>query len=626
MFFGGTIKNFFVFLILSFISLSMFAQPEWYRNPASADPQNLYFRGSGQGSSQQIAINNARSDVAKHLTANVRIANTRTRPVSFNANYTDYIMTFVNSAAEDILRFSEILRQSSDGATHYVMVAINKSKCLIELENEISRHWEQTLSSLELASTNRLNGSIVTALYNLADAQKNLSELVARKYIYDALSTTPYHITGLITHDYIEREVIGLVGSITFSVVSGNQQSARRGTRLSEPIVFRASLRRVGFATRNIVRLPVRVSYGDGSQITTGFTNYNGLFSINAMANPQSGNNGKVRIAVNTSMLPSYYDQKLRHKTGVAFFHARNTDVLRAHISVRDLYGDTIPMARTQISSLLMSHQIRHYQNAPYFIRGRASVVDENIIEGEKPTQYISNVAVDIEYGINETNRIVSIIRATGRGVSIRSFEDAQQLAYQNLVISHRDISLMIDRLVNFVETVETARYIDFNDEHIVISVGNPSHTNLTHGVYTFREDPDVDMNLYEPNSYLYRPRAMQRRTLLDTYISRIEVFPEYIYVYFENKPSGGRGSGSDGAGTWYPSGSQSPKLINLENNSEVENIGYRSSPSGYIVNCVFPNPRDGSFDNLRFSLTRGTLRFEVIDLSRAIFTPHEDR
>jgi hypothetical protein len=620
-----TIKKIFL-LILTIYSISLLAQPDWYREPKSVDTHNILVIGTGQGGSQQTASNNARSNLSRQLTSNIKIDSPPSHPVSFNENYVEYITSYINSTTEAIIRNAEILRQSSDGNTHYSMAVLNKNNLLIELENEILGRWEQTKSYIEVAANNQSSGAITVALYNLANAQKHLSELVARLYLYEALASKPYQIIGLITHAYIERKVIGLVGSITFTIVSGNQQSALPGTRLPEPIVFRASLRRVGFATQNIARLPVKVSYGNGTQIVTGSTNSNGLFSVNAIANPTTGNHGKIQIAVNTSMLPSYYDRKLRHKTGEAYFQTTNTDVFLAQINVRDTDGETHIIANSQVTFILQNHNVKHNHRAQYFIRGRARVVDEQIIEGDKPTQFISNVAVDLEYGIYATNRTISLIRGTGRGVSIRSFADAQNLAYQNLIISNREILLMIDRLENYIETTDLIRNLDFNDESIVISVGNPSITNLTHGVYVFREDPEPNMHIYEPNSYLFRPRAIHRRVLLDTYISKIEVYPEYIYVYFEDSPSGGRGSGSDGSGTWYPSGAFSPKLINLENNAEIENIGYRSSPNGYIVFCVFPNPRDGSFDSQRFSLTRGTLRFDVIDLGKAVFTPHQDR
>jgi hypothetical protein len=637
-------KKTFLVIIITLIITSLFAVPNWYRNPRAFDPLGEFIIGVGEGTSYEEASRVAKAELVQQITVTVR-TDTRVQYVSMESEsgafYAEYINQNIRLTSEQQLVGVETMNQTQIGDRFYVMVALNKLRMLGGMQDQMNEIWGKVRASLNNADRHNANGQLVFALDGYAETQRHLSDLIAKKFLHDSLATRPFQIQGMISDTDIENKVRDLIAAINFEVISGNQQTGRRGSLLPEPIVFQATVRQVGGGTRtHLSGLPIKIFLGDGTEIESGLTDNNGEYSIFVQAIPQTGDRGRISIQINPARFPSFYNRILRNKSTDAHFRVTESEPVNVRLTVVDENNRTLPAAITPISRILANSNVTVRDDGPLFIRGKVTVGNRRMVEGMGAPQHLVNVNLDLEVGVVHSNEVVGILRGSGSGMSNRSEQDSINIAVQNVNFSSRELLTMLERAQVRMGQPPIVTQPVVTPPVVVVPPPPPAVTpveipvtqppvvqpqRLSIGTYTFRQDQtNANPTPMDEFAYQFRPRAKVAGQWQNMYVSKIEVHSEFIYIFFERQASGGNGSGSDGA-SWWSTGRAT--LTNFDTETFVRNSNNESNSSGNITSVIFPRPRDGSMETLRFSLHRGErnsdgLIFTIVDLSKAIFTP----
>jgi hypothetical protein len=447
----------YLIFVLTLCSSALFAAPDWFLNPTNFFNQNEFLAGVGDGNSYEVAIEKAQLQLVNQISVRVR-AETEVisiaTEVESQAYFIEYIYQNVRTTSEHQLVGMEILRQVQDGDAYYVMVGLNRSRMLRNLSNECDRLSASIRSNLASAESYREDGNIVFALDSYAKATDGITQLILKKNFHDSFASRAYQITGIMTANQIESRVRELISGIHFEVVSGNQQSTLAGALLPEPVVFKATQIRSGLPRRNLVNLPVKIIYGDGTEIKTGMTDRHGEYAVYAHAIPYPADRGRIVIQIDSHKFPGFYNRILRNRTAEAHFKVTETAPLPVVLSVVDSTGRPIPSAHAQLSRILTMNNVIPRQRAPLYLKATIFQRDYKLVEGMAAPNHLVSLGMDMVFGIHETGESLGMLRGSGTGMSNRSVSDALSLAYQNVSISPRELALMLSRARDKVDTI----------------------------------------------------------------------------------------------------------------------------------------------------------------------------
>jgi hypothetical protein len=341
----------------------------------------------------------------------------------------------------------EVLRQERMNRRFYVMTGLNKRRMLRNIEIEISELWSRIQSGFRNAERTLNEGQLVLALGFYENAQSLINRLYSEKLIYDSMSDIPAYLKDLVSIDDVENRARDLINSIVFEVVSGDNQSARVGVALNEPIVFLASVFNARGETIMLRNLPVVLSSGDGVQIESGFTNADGEYTIHVPANLNFEHRGQVVIHANLSRFPEIYHEMMRDIRGVAIYRSTALVPINVNLTVVDIEGNNVAVAFRQVSRLLSEKNIFHHEGAQITAKGTVSVRDIRLVAGSEGQLFFTDVVIDIEFRDRETGNILGVLQGRGRGMHERGEDFAINNAYERISINMNDLNELIVKM-----------------------------------------------------------------------------------------------------------------------------------------------------------------------------------
>ena len=468
-----------LFVVFSFMltTCSLMALPSWYQNPLRFYNPDHFIVGIGVGDDYEIALSVARAEVVNQISVTVRtdtdlsFLSTETESQAY---YSEFLNRNIRTFSEQQIQGMEIMQQEEFQNKFYVMVALNKLRMFTNMENAMNNTLRDIKNNLNRIEQLKERGHIVMALETYSDIQMSLTDFYSQKILYDSLSPIAFVATDMITGNEVENRVRDLISSIRFEVLSGNQQSARRGTILPEAIVFNSSIRLHSGEKVNISNLPVRLYYGDEILIETGFTNDFGDYHVYALAHPDQGERGRVIIQINPIGFPNFYTRHTRNVSGLAHFRTTESVSMQIQLSVKDSSGRNLQSSQRQISRILSNNNIILRDQAPLFIDGTVSIKDLRTVDGFGASRFLADAIIDLEFGISSSGMVLGTIQGSGRGLSEMSENDAIERAYNNISINTRDLNQLINRAETHLSSyLETESLQNLENGKRLYSAGN---------------------------------------------------------------------------------------------------------------------------------------------------------
>ena len=433
-----------IFLVMN---VCLYSIPDWYKNPRKLRDPSQFLVGLGEGSTLEQAQNMAKSDLIQKVSVTIRSDTDVTYIITETENkayYEEYINRNIQTSSEQHIVGMEVVNQARVRNVWYVMVALRKTNLLSKLMTEIDDNWANVRECIVSAERFKLNGQVVFALEKYLEAQNLLSDLISKKYLYESLFLRPYDIPNLLRVGDIENFVRELISSINIELSSGNEQTAIRGELIPLPIIFEASFTKNG-VREPLSSLPVKVYYGDGQEIEAGITDSKGLYSVRAVAVPNTSNRGRIVIQIDQSRFPSLYHRILEDIKCTADFTANEPPPLEMTVSAKDSKGNNIQNIQSHISQVLSSNGIIIKGNAPLHLKATASVKNSNQIVRSGRNFYTVDVNLDIEL-IDARNNIIGVFRATEYGQTLNGEEEAIRQAYNKINVNNSEFLDILKR------------------------------------------------------------------------------------------------------------------------------------------------------------------------------------
>jgi len=255
-----------------------------------------------------------------------------------------------------------------------------------------------------------------------------LEDFYLNKFMFNVFASRPFQSSPALTPIEINRRVDEILRSMRFTV-SGDGQSARRGNRLANPIVFRSN--------SGVSGLPVRVMYGNNEIITTGTLSHSGEITVSAEARLIQGNRGNIFVQVCAESFPNIDSGLFQFNVAEAHYTLIMDADTSVHLTITDENGNRNIPVESRIGQILSGTRIQQGgADAPAFMRGVTSVDTS-----DSGNTFHATVSVHIQVGVTRTNEVVHSLSATGTAQSTQSEAHARTLAIQNLNISNRDIA-----------------------------------------------------------------------------------------------------------------------------------------------------------------------------------------
>jgi len=449
-------------IIFTYILLTMAllpAQPVWFSRPASVYSPNDYITGVGEGSTYDEALKNAALSIEQQLSIMVRLSDNidASAPAYETAPYlAAYIYQNSHKITDQQLNRVEVRQRLQVEGTYYILAVLLKNNVLSVIQRDVNNLWAKLQKEVQAAEQQGIDLQYITALSTYAKAQQTLFELCMKKLFYDNIAVRPCIVDEALSETYVEGYVKDLISSINFEVVSGNQQTTRNGTLLPEPITFYACAKKNG-KNITLAKLPVSITYEDGTLIETGITKPDGTYKIYALGLSTTGERGKISIQIDPQLFPGFYNRILKNKTVSAHYQATDSPALLASLTVVDPDGLPLPAVLPHLTSILNTHNIKQSESAPVYIKGVADIFNKKTITEKWAVKNEVYVTIDLEFGIIATNEWLGTIRCKGEGVSERSEQEAINLAFINLNMSEKDLNYIVQKVQHKVTSFNEA-------------------------------------------------------------------------------------------------------------------------------------------------------------------------
>jgi len=463
-------KKIILTLFFIILAVSAFAKaPKWYtKGELSNYPAELYFIGVGEGSSYEEAQTKASAQIASQISVSIESqveTFTKELEVDDRVSYTDLFQSSINLTVNEVVQGIGVVNHEQSGDKFYVFAVLDKSQYAAGIEAELDKMWGGILKLVNDGRYLINEGKIFAGLENYIDAQELVTPFYTKKAFHDAISPIPYIITEDITLAGLTSEIRKILSGIQISVISGNNQTAKEGTLLADPIVFSATYKaQDAFEKVPISNMPFTIKYEDKTLIEKITTNEDGEAECWVTAISTTPGHGKVIIKPNLTRLPTLYKKCLINAQAIAQYNISEVTPISFSISIRDEKGKPLPKVENKIAKSVEKSGHTVSNQAGLLLQGDVSVVDTKEIEGFKGKQFIANSELTLFMIVKSTGEKVSSFSASGKGVSSKSEKKAIEASYNKLSINKK----------NFVEMLAEAEDAISKAGLYAASTGNP--------------------------------------------------------------------------------------------------------------------------------------------------------
>ena len=433
------------FLIYFFIGFSFLAgknEPKWFlNNTLKGYPPSEFYIGVGSGLSFKKALEEAQSTIAGQLEVSIK-STINSSVVSIEKDGNSDLKDSFSQNTESIINLSingiEVIESDKDRLTHYVFAVLNKQKYSNGLKVELDGLMNSMISYQKSAEVALQENKIFTSIQHYMDLQNILPVFTSKKFFYNSVSIIPYMDDPGLLPDKVLPEIGKIISGIKIEVVSGSRQSAMSGRPLPNPVIIKSYYRSTSIP---LIDMPLIVKYKNGKIASRGFTDKNGNseFYLNAIS---SGNKReKVIVSPNFSNLGSVYKKYLKNTSLSVFYSISEISPISFDISITDKNGIILDKVENKLLKSLQ--KLGHYssENSKLLISGIVYNLDQKEIEGKNGLQYLVKSELDLILSIKEDNSKLSSFSIVGKGLSKKSFHDANKKSYQKFKIGQRGLS-----------------------------------------------------------------------------------------------------------------------------------------------------------------------------------------
>ena len=372
-------------------------------------PQALFWTGVGSGSDLVSASDKARAAVASQIRITIKSTATSTETEYMEADRDYYRSAFestVESMVDETIQGIEIAESKKAGKEYYAYATLNKSTYLGGLQTELQGYADR-LTALYMDAEAMLDrGDIFPALENLVDAMELAPEIYPRQNFYNALSDVNFMLAPNLQGPAMLSYVRSILSNIELSLVSGGDQTAPPGQRLSKAVVVSVTLNRNGKAVP-IEDIPLRARYASGDMAGKMNTDEDGLatFAISAVPGERP-TAGFVTIVPNLGRMPEIMGPQLRNLDQVVNYTIAG-EVAGFAVVIKSSKGKRLSKVEAAVEETVMKAGFRIDPGSKMVIQGTvaAPVIREIEVGGSPTFQAEASLRLEVYDVTTQTNK-----------------------------------------------------------------------------------------------------------------------------------------------------------------------------------------------------------------------------
>ena len=439
---GCFLSYYFIFIFTCTSVLIGKNEPKWFlNNTLSGYPSSEFYIGVGSGLSFTKALEEAQAIIGGQLEVSIK-STISSNVESIEEEGNNYFKDSFSQNTESIVNLSingiEVIESEKNKLTHYVFAVLNKQKYSNGLKVELDGLMNSMTSYQKSARDALKENKVFTSIKHYMDLQNILPVFTSKKSFYNSISMIPYIDNPELLLDMVIPEIGKIISGIKFEVVSGNRQSAMSGRPLPNPVIINSYYIK---SSTPLVEMPLIVKYKNGEIASRGFTDANGNceFYINAISN--GNKREKIIISPNFSKLENPFKKYLKNTSLSVFYSISEISPISFDISITDKDGNILNKVENKLLKSLQ--KLGHYSSdkSKLLISGVVYNVDQKEIEGKSGLQYLVKSELDLILSIKENKSKLSSFTIIGKGLSKKSFDDANRKSYQKFKIGQRGLS-----------------------------------------------------------------------------------------------------------------------------------------------------------------------------------------
>jgi len=436
--------------LIILLSIFAFSQPNWYRTQTHPKyPKEFYILGIGAAvgeDARETAKQNAIADVASQIRVQVQSEITSLEKERIINKESDYYSEFQQKSktiVDEILTGCEVVEMDYDrkSKTWYALAVLDKQRYLASLEDELDNAWGQIKKLYDDAQSFINAGKVLQAIQNLKDAQQKIYEIYSKQVFYNALSKIPYKPEIELTASGIESEIRDLISKIKIEKVSGDNQVAKVGEELPEPLVVRVIYQ--GNVAVPISNANVLFAYKTGEVIERTMTNEDGVASVKVMA---IGKRAKNDVVVSFSIpgLPSEYARVLS-QVKVEFSYTTSVEATPSvTVSLKGAKEDKLIFdVMKRLTQAIEKSGYKVEDEARFVVGGDVSSRIVSSVQGVGGMLYTVEAELNLFLKDLESGQIVGSMTVKSRAVG-KSEKEAYEKALKGMKFSNKDIVEML--------------------------------------------------------------------------------------------------------------------------------------------------------------------------------------
>lgn len=436
-------RNIWIFTLF-FISINMlsFAQvPKWaMTNSHKKYPSSKYLLGVGISNGKTEAIELARADVAKQIQVKIESElETIEQEISSGdrTKLSSEIISKTKSAVSETIAGIEIKETKFIKGKYYILAILNKQNYLAEIEQKMDNIVAETEKYIQSARKLAGSGNIFNALDSYISAQNTIPEFYVKRGLYIALTGRNYGGTNTVSAADILSEIRSVLSGIDIKIISGNNQSALIGTFLGEPVVAKVFYIDNSGSEIGIKWYPVIIKYANGEILSKLGAGEDGKTGISVLATPTgaSSKQGSLIFTLGLSNLPEIFrDDLSKIQMSVVY------DILTADIAfsvrIASTSGELLQNLAERVSAWINENGFKVNPSSKIVVSGTAATTNEKIINSPAGKQYFVDVELNLILTDTDSEKQLSSVTASGRGLAIGSKESAFEQACNNMNVS----------------------------------------------------------------------------------------------------------------------------------------------------------------------------------------------
>lgn len=429
-------------ILICMMSLNLLAQvPEWSKtNSHKKYPPSKYLLGVGISDDKTKAVELARADVAGQIQVKIEseleIIEEEISTGDQTAIKSDITSKTKSSVSETIAGI-EIKEIKAVKGKYYALAVLNKQHFSAGLEQEMDDIISETAKFINAAREQAADGNIFNALDNYISAQNTIPRFFVKRALYSALTGTRYGNTNEYSPAGILAEIRGLLTRINIKVVSGDNQTARTGTTLNEPLVARVFYVDKNGREVGVKWYPVIVKYLNGETISKISSTTDGMVKTNVVAAPVGAvtKKGAIIFTLGLSNLSDAFRDDLSKIQAIFNYNIQASD-LSFSVMITNNTGDELPELTDLVTSWINANGFNTDPGAPLIINGTVSVSSEKTVDSPAGKQYFVESEMLLTLTDKNSREQLAAITASGKGLALGSRDAAFQKATGKMKVS----------------------------------------------------------------------------------------------------------------------------------------------------------------------------------------------